>query len=83
LQQSSPWCGSYEEMLTFNRWVCIDDSLYQLAPTMPLTTNLWENQDYSTQIKIELIWWRWDIITFWWWLAELFVAPLFMTWPDW
>lgn len=83
LQQSSPWCGSYEEMLTFNRWVCIDDSLYQLAPTMPLTTNLWENQDYSTQIKIELIWWKWDIITFWWWLAELFVAPLFMTWPDW
>lgn len=83
LKQSSPWCGSYEELLTSDRWVCIDDSLFQLAPTMPLTTNLWENQNYSTQIKIELIWWVGDVVTFGGWLWELFIAPLFTTGPDW
>lgn len=83
LKQSSPWCESYEELLTLDRWVCIDDSLFQLAPTMPLTTSLWENQNYSTQIKIELIWWVGDIITFGGWLWELYVAPLFTTGPDW
>lgn len=83
LKQSSPWCGSYEELLTLDRWVCIDDSLFQLAPTMPLTTSLWENQNYSTQIKIELVWWVGDIITFGGWLWELYIAPLFTTGPDW
>lgn len=83
LLQSSPRCGNYWEMLTLDRWVCIDDSLFQLAPTMPLTTSLWENQSYATQIKIELISWKGDIITFGGWLWELFVAPLFSIWPDW
>lgn len=83
LKQSSPWCESYEELLTLDRWVCIDDSLFQLAPTMPLTTSLWENQNYSTQIKIELIWWVGDVVTFGGWLWELFIAPLFTTGPDW
>ena len=81
--QTKPWCDNYKELITESHWVCINDKLYELAPTMPLTTNLWENQHYSTQIKLELIWWQWDIITFGWWLAELFVAPLFTWWPDW
>ena len=81
--QQQPWCDTYTELLTWDRWVCIDDSLYELAPTMPLTTDLWENQDYSTQIKLELIWWEWDIITFGGWLWEMFIAPLFTKGPDW
>ena len=81
--QTTPRCDSYEEMLTESHWICINDKLYELAPTMPLTTDLWENQDYATQIKLELIWWKGDVICFGWWLAELFVAPLFITWPDW
>lgn len=83
VRQNRPWCGSYTEMITESHWVCINDKLYELAPTMPLTTDLWENQPYATQIKIELIWWKGDVICFGWWLAELFVPPLFITWPDW
>lgn len=81
--QTTPRCESYQEMLTESHWICINDKLYQFAPTMPLVTNLWENQDYATQIKIELISEDGDIVTFWWWLAELFIAPLFQKWPDW
>lgn len=80
---TQPRCDKYTEMITESHWVCINDKLYELAPTMPLTTDLWENQPYATQIKLELIWWKGDIICFGWWLAELFVAPLFTTWPDW
>lgn len=84
LPQQQPRCDNFsEEILTYDKWVCIDDSLYELAPTMPLTTNLWESQDYATQIKLELVWWVGDIITFGGWLWEMFVAPLFTTWPDW
>ena len=83
LLQTQPWCTSYDELITFDKWVCINDSLYEIAPTMPLTTNLWENQNYATQIKLELEWWVGDIITFGWWLWELFIAPLFTTGPDW
>lgn len=81
--QTTPWCDSYEEMITESHWICINDKLYELAPTMPLVTNLWENQDYATQIKIELIWWAGDVICFGWRLAEIFIAPIFTTWPDW
>lgn len=81
--QTIPWCDSYEEMFTESHWICINDKLYEFAPTMPLTTDLWENQNYSTQIKIELISENGDVVTFWWWLAELFIAPLFQKWPDW
>jgi len=83
ITQTTPWCNSYTEMLTESHGVCINDKLYEIAPTMPLTTDLWENQQYSTQIKLELIWWKGDIICFGWWLAELFIAPLFQKWPDW
>lgn len=83
LAQTQPRCTSYDELITFDKWVCINDSLYEIAPTMPLTTNLWENQNYATQIKLELEWWVWDIITFGGWLWEMFIAPLFTTGPDW
>lgn len=83
IAQNAPRCEDYDELLTESHWVCINDKLYELAPTMPLVTSLWENQTYSTQIKIELIWGKWDIITFWGWLAELYLAPLWLTWPDW
>ena len=83
IAQQQPWCDTYSELLTLERWVCIDDSIYELAPSMPFTTNLGEWQAYATQIKIELIWCSGDIITFWGWLWEMFIAPLFTTGPDW
>lgn len=83
IAQNAPWCEDYDELLTESHWVCINDKLYELAPTMPLTTSLGENQPYSTQIKIELIWWQGDVICFGWRLAEMYIAPLFLTWPDW
>lgn len=83
LAQTQPRCDNHIELLTLDKWVCIDDSLYELAPTIPLVTDLWENQQYATQIKLELIWWIGDIITFWGWLWEMFIAPLFTKGPDW
>ena len=80
--QDKPWCDSYQEILLPSHWVCVDDSIYKLAPSMPLVTNLWENQNYATQIKIKLTS-RNDDISFGWWLWEMFIAPLFTTWPDW
>ena len=81
--QQQPWCESYWELNVLDRWICINDSLYELAPTMPLVTSLWENQSYATQIKIELEWWIGDIITFGGRLWEMYIAPLFTIWPDW
>ena len=83
IAQHSPWCEDYGELITESHAICINDKIYQIAPTMPLTTSLWENQQYSTQIKLELIWWEWDIICFGWRLAEMFIAPLFSVGPDW
>ncbi len=83
LVPESPWCDSNREFLYQDYKICVNDELYKIAPTMPLVTNLWENQDYATQIKIELIWWKGDVICFGWWLAEMFIAPLFTTGPDW
>lgn len=81
--QQQPWCDDYDELLVESHNVCINDKLYELAPHMPLVTNLGEIQDYSTQIKLELIWWEGDVICFGWRLAEMFIAPLFSTGPDW
>lgn len=83
LAQQKPWCASYDELITLDKGICIDDSIYEIAPTMPLVTDLWEAQDYATQIKLELVWGIGDIIIFGWRLAEMFVAPLFMKGPDW
>lgn len=78
-----PWCDSYKEFIIQEHNICVNDTVYELAPTMPLTTQFGNNQDYATQIKIELISGGGDVISFWWWLAELFIAPLFQKWPDW
>lgn len=82
LIQDKPWCDSYKEILLPSHWVCVDDSIYRLAPSMPLVTNLWESQSYATQIKLELVS-RDDDIMFGGRLWEMFVAPLFSTGPDW
>lgn len=83
LVPDSPRCNSYRDFEIQDHWVCINDRLYKFAPTMPLVTSLWENQKYSTEIKLELISWDKDIICFGWWLAELFIAPLWYKWSDW
>lgn len=81
--QDTPWCNSYKEFLIQDHWVCVNDQLYRFAPSMPLVTSLWENQKYASQIELSLISWEQDIICFGWWLAELFVAPLWYEWSDW
>jgi hypothetical protein len=63
--------------------ICIDSSLYELAPHKPLVFEVWENQNYSSQIKVEVISQSWDVMNFGWFLAELFVAPLGVKWADW
>lgn len=80
--QNRPRCDSYKEFLIQDHNVSVNNEMYELAPTMPLVTKLGEEMDYSTQIKLELIW-NQDIICFWWWLAEMFVAPFWATWSDW
>lgn len=82
IANEKPWCDSYKELLIQDHSVCINDRIYRLAPTMPLVTSIGESQSYSTQIKIELISNWWDCINFGWWLAELFIAQLWLTWPD-
>lgn len=78
----TPRCSDWYEFLLQDHWVCVNDTLYRFAPTMPLVTSLGENQNYSTQIKLELISEWWDVVSFWWWLAELFIAQLWNTWTD-
>ena len=63
--------------------ICIDSSLYELSPHMPLTINVWSTQNYSSQVKVEIISKSWDILNFGWFLAELFVAPVGVKWADW
>lgn len=50
---------------------------------MPLTINVWSTQNYSSQVKVEIISKSWDILNFGWFLAELFVAPIGVKWADW
>lgn len=83
LLPDEPWCDGKKEYTVQDHWVCVNDSLYRFAPTMPLVTSLGENQNYSTQIKIELTSEEWDIVCFGGWLAELFIAPIWITWADW
>ena len=78
-----PRCSSYKEFLIQDHWVCVNDTLYKLAPTMPLVTSLWENQKYSTEIRLDLTSENGDILCFGWWMAELFIAPLWLKWSDW
>lgn len=64
--------------------ICIDSSIYELAPHKPLVIDwLWSTQHYSSQIKLEIISKSWDILNFGWFLAELFIAPIGDKWADW
>ena len=83
LVKDSPWCTWEKELMRQDHNVCINDSLYELAPHMPLVLQVWEQQDYSSQIKIEVISTWWDILNFGWIFAELFIAPTALTWADW
>lgn len=78
-----PWCDWDKEYMMQEHWTCINDELYTFAPTMPLVAELGENQSYSSEIKIEIISEEGDIMTFGWFLAELFIAPVWYKWPDW
>ena len=40
IAQNAPWCEDYDELLTESHGVCINDKIYELAPTMPLVTSL-------------------------------------------
>lgn len=86
----TPWCSIYggEPLYTdVQLWehnVCINDEIYELAPTMPLTIQLWDQENYNTGIKVELISTNWDIINFWWFMAELHLSTLWQNmWWDW
>ena len=63
--------------------ICIDSSIFELAPHMPLTINVWDTQAYSSQVKVEIISEPWDMLNFGWLLAELFIAPFGTKWADW
>jgi hypothetical protein len=83
LVADSPRCNSYKEFLIQDHWICVNDTLYKLAPTMPLVTSFWENQKYSTEIRLDITSENWDILCFGGWMAELFLAPYWLKWSDW
>lgn len=74
--QQTPWCNYTEEAQFWEHNVCINDEVYELAPTMPLVLNLWDQENYNSGIKVELISQSWDIINFWWFMAQLHFATL-------
>lgn len=71
-----PWCNYYQDAQFWEHNVCINDEIYELAPTMPLTINLWDQENYNSGIKVELISQNWDVINFWWFMAQLHFATL-------
>lgn len=83
LIKDTPRCEWRKEYMLQEHWTCINDTLYTFSPTMPLVAEVWDNQNYSTQIKIEIISELGDIMTFGWFLAEVFVSPIWYKWPDW
>ncbi len=68
--------GLYKNAQFWEHNVCINDEVYELAPTMPLTINLWDQENYNSGIKVELISQNWDVINFWWFMAQLHFATL-------
>lgn len=89
--QQLPWCNYllkseigwdeeridlYQDAQFWEHNVCINDEVYELAPTMPLVLNLWDQENYNSGIKVELISQSWDIINFWWFMAQLHFATL-------
>lgn len=84
LVPEKPRCESRRRTWYQNHNISIDDTIYELAPHKPLVIWwIWDTQHYSSQIKIEIISESWDIMNFWWFLAELYVAPSFYEWADW
>lgn len=78
------WDKLYRDVQLWEHNVCINDEVYELAPTMPLTIQLWDQENYNTGIKVELISTNWDVINFWWFMAELHLATLWQNmWWDW
>lgn len=63
--------------------VCVNDEVYKMAPHMPLTIELWDQERYNSQIYIELVSNSDDVVNFWWFLAELSLAKLWYKWADW
>jgi hypothetical protein len=79
-----PWCEFDQDVQFWEHNVCINDEIYELAPTMPLTINLWDQENYNSGIKLELISQNWDVINFWWFMAQLHFATLWSSiWWDW
>jgi len=84
LVNGSPRCESKKRINYQNHNIDIDSSIYELAPHKPIV--VWwlsDTQNYSSQIKVEIISESWDVLNFWWLLAELFIAPNFFQWADW
>lgn len=74
----------YEDAQLWEHNVCVNDEIYELAPTMPLTINLWDQENYNSGIKVELISRNWDVVNFWWFMAQLHFATLWQyVWWDW
>ena len=63
--------------------VCINDEVYKMAPHMPLVVELWDQENYNSQIYVELVSNSDDVINFGWFLANLSLAPLWHKWADW
>lgn len=79
------WTFIYSEhdyQLTDHR-VCINDEVYKMAPHMPLVVELWDQENYNSQIYIELVSNSDDVINFGWFMANLSLAPLWHKWADW
>lgn len=82
--KQTPWCEYDQDVQLWEHNVCVNDEIYELAPTMPLTINLWDQENYNSGIKVELISQNWDVINFWWFMAQLHFATLWSSiWWDW
>ena len=74
--------SEHDYQLTDHR-VCINDEVYKMAPHMPLVVELWDQENYNSQIYIELVSNSDDVINFGWFMANLSLAPLWHKWADW
>ena len=73
----------YKDAQLWEHNVCINDEVYELAPTMPLTIQLWDQENFNTGIKVELISTNGDVINFWWFMAQLHMPTLWQyMWGD-
>ena len=74
----------YKDAQLWEHNVCLNDEVYELAPTMPLVIQLWDQENYNTEIKVELISNNGDVINFWWFMAQLHMPTLGQyVWGDW